>query len=105
MGVDDAMEKEGAESIAGDWYFNWASLTTFWAQFGGLVTIDYREAVKQFGLIVPAFQKEIGLDWEGEGGDYFINVTDVRHTGGLTGLMRKPLQLFRRRAGLRSLLS
>jgi hypothetical protein len=79
---------DAAARVDGDWYFDWAALTDFWSRFGEVTSIDYQKAVDASGSIIPAFQHTVGLDGVHEDRDYFLNVTEARHSS-LAGCVRR----------------
>jgi hypothetical protein len=64
---------EGMGDIRGDWYFDKSAVLCFWQQIGDVRTVDFDEAVRKHGTILPSLLEAMEIRDIGDTEKYFLN--------------------------------
>ena len=62
-----------ARRVDSDWYYDAAGIVAFWSGFAPPAVINYDEAMRERGSIIPAFFEAIGMELPGDYQAYTLN--------------------------------
>lgn len=75
---DEVAAQPDDTRLTADWYFDAAALEAFWKGIGPTTCIDYDDALRTDGSILPAFLRAIGQDDLPLAKEYWKNPSDAK---------------------------